>query len=101
MMEKYGWICPKCERVYSGMKFECSRCNLEIERKDMAKDVIQEPGEDDKTLLNQANGNCKLGEVHEFKVPIMELNAFRCKSFGWSTSSLGPHLCSAVAWEYN
>ena len=26
-MRKEGWVCPKCERVYSEYVFECKHCN--------------------------------------------------------------------------
>lgn len=25
-----GWICPRCDRIFSPMKFECDICNKKI-----------------------------------------------------------------------
>jgi uncharacterized OB-fold protein len=30
MSYKEGWVCPKCGRVYSPLKLECTYCNTII-----------------------------------------------------------------------
>lgn len=43
-MEKYGWVCPKCETIYSPEIKKCEKCESKNESKIVnLNEIIEKP----------------------------------------------------------
>lgn len=58
MQENKGWVCPRCNRVYSHLIGECKKCNELIDTIQENSETLQKAFSMTNTSLNEFRGMC-------------------------------------------